>query len=74
VSTICRVVVLLIDLLTRFYLILVGRLVRVGGGWGIGTEKFVHCFQIVIDEHIVQVAVGKWVVRVSISLPLFLST
>ena len=70
------VLVLLIYLLFWFVdlIIFVGGLVRVGGGWGIRTEKFVHCFQVVIDEHIVQVAVGKGVVRVSISLPLFLPT
>ena len=64
---------LLIDVRFCFRLIFVGRLVRVGGGRGIRTEKFVHRLEVVIDEHIVQVAVGEWIVRVCICLPLLLS-
>jgi len=57
-----------------FVLVFVGGLVGVGGGWRVRTEKFVNRLEVVIDEHIVQVAVGEWVVRVSSCLPLFLPT
>lgn len=71
-TTACRVG-LLIDVRFCFGLIFVGMLVGVGGGWRIWTEKFVHRLEVVIDENIVQVAVGEWIVRVCICLPLFLT-
>lgn len=71
-TTACRVGLLL---RSRFGLVvIVGGLVGVGGGWRVRTEKFVDCLEVVIDEHIVQVAVGEWVVRVCSCLPLFLPT
>ena len=71
--TACRVGLLIDVGFCCFGLILIGGLVRVGGGWGIWTEKFVHRLEVVIDEHVIQVAVGEWIVRVCICLPLFLS-